>query len=124
MSIVVSSNMIFSEFYSLRYKWIHKLCSFPSRYHKICISISIFFSICSKNTTKTSVSSFSSLLNTLIERESNFFKGIVKRFFLFQGYSDMRESPLLKRREIFIFDTHRRLSAIIAPSKFTQRHSS
>ena len=45
-------------------------------------------------------------------------------FVLFQGYSDIRESPFFKRMEIFIFDTHRRLSAIIAPYKFTQRHSS
>ena len=29
-----------------------------------------------------------------------------------------------KRMEILLFDTHQRLSAIISPFKFTQRHSS
>ena len=45
-------------------------------------------------------------------------------FFLFQGYSDVRESPFFKRMEVLIFDTHRPLSAIISPFQFTQRHSS
>ena len=43
-------------------------------------------------------------------------------FFLFQGYYDIRESPL-KRMEIFIFDTHQWLSAIVALCKFRQHHS-
>ena len=58
------------------------------------------------------------------------FKGLLSElnhvnvlFFSFQGYSDIRESTLFKRMEILIFDTHRRLSTIVSPFKFMQRHS-
>ena len=45
-------------------------------------------------------------------------------FVSFQGYADKIESSLFKRIKILILDPHRRLSAIISPYKFMQRHFS
>ena len=45
-------------------------------------------------------------------------------FFLFQGTRTYENHPFFKKIEIFIFDSQRRLSAIITPYKFTQCYSS
>ena len=71
-------------------------------------------------------------LDRLSSCKSLLFKGIVKRaepcncdiILASRVLWYKRITPFFKRMEILIFDTHRRLSVIISPYKFTQRLSS